>query len=132
PLFDPARPANGWSVRGTVEFDFPPGETLAPQECLMIVGFDPRSDGVSLARFRSRYGFSGDRMIGPWRGRLSNSESVVQLMKPGEPEAGTSGGTVSAPEILVEQVAYSNQAPWPVNANSGAALSLQRLNTASF
>ena len=105
PLFDPRSPENTWSLGGAVEFAFPAGRQLDAQACVVIVGFDPATDAAALARFRSRYGFEGTTLAGPWRGRLSNS-GELRLFKPGEPQSGAASATLGVAQILVEQVSF--------------------------
>jgi hypothetical protein len=128
-LFDPANPANTWSLGGTVEFHFPVGQMIPAAASLVLVGFNPQTDPVSFARFRSRYGFDSATILGPWRGRLNRQDGLVQLSKPGKP-ASPGPGLVTVPQVLVEQVSYaftpSNEDALP------AAFSLQRRDTSLF
>jgi CotH kinase protein/Concanavalin A-like lectin/glucanases superfamily/Lamin Tail Domain/Bacterial Ig domain/Immunoglobulin domain len=117
-LYDPAHDTNRWRLRGAVDFDFPPNQTLAPGERALLVGFDPALDANALLQFRSVYGLdNGIRILGPWQGKLDNAEGRIELQKPDAPN----GGTV--PRILVDAVDYLDSAPWPVAADgSGSAL----------
>ncbi len=130
PLFDPANPSNPWSVRGTVEFQLPGGRVLLPRASLVLVGFDPQTDPVSLARFRSRYGFEDQNLAGPWTGRLTRPRGLVQLFKPGQPEPAGAGMPATIPQVLVEQVSYAF--PPPPAGSSPGGLSLQRRTPALF
>ena len=124
-LFDPAHPASTWRLRNAVDFDFPPGFTLAPRERLLVVGFDP-GNALQLAAFRARYSVPTNvPILGPWSGALDNAGETIELRKPAPPK-----GT-DTPYILVEEVAYSNTAPWPTNAD-GLGSSLQRAMLSAY
>ena len=124
-LFDPLFPANIWRVRGGVDFDLPPGVTLAAGGRLVLVHFNPE-DAARLASFRRRFGVSDIvRVLGPLAGKLDNSADQLKLYKPDAPEAG------GVPYILVDEVDYSDAFPWPALAD-GSGASLQRRNTAHY
>lgn len=129
-LFDPANPSHTWWVSGTVQFHFPAGQVLMPRASLVLVGFNPQSDPVSLARFRSRYGYEDQSLVGPWTGRLTRTRGLLQLFKPGRPEPGTSGVPATIPQVLVEQVSYAF--PPSDQGASPDPLSFQRRNPALF
>ena len=44
-----------WRLRNGVDFDFPPGVELKPEDSLLVVGFDPAVDTDQLAAFRSKF-----------------------------------------------------------------------------
>jgi len=125
PMYDLARPANTWQVRGGIEFDFPSGTTLAGGGRLLLVGFSLTND-TKLANFRQHYGLSSSLpILGPWRGRLNNIGDALYLSKPDAPL----GGTV--PYILVDEVEYSDRAPWDPRAD-GTGASLQRVSLTGY
>ena len=66
------------------------------------------------------------RILGPWQGRLGNSDERLELRKPGEL---TAAGNI--PSILVEAIHYHATAPWPTGA-AGAGASLQRLVASAY
>ena len=120
PLFDPAYPQNTWRLRSGIDFDFPPNFTLQPGQHLIIVSFDPAEQKL-LNSFRTRFSIAATvPVIGPFSGQLENSGESIRLSQPDTPE------TNSVPYILVDQVDYSNQAPWSSGAD-GIGLTLQRL-----
>ena len=126
PLFDALRPTNTWRLRNAVDFDFPIDVTLAPGGILLVVSFDPEVDPASLSAFRAAYGLGTNvAILGPFSGHLDNARGTLELKKPGAPEAG------ATPHILVESIAYSDEAPWPVPAD-GFGSSLQRAALAAF
>jgi hypothetical protein len=125
PMFDPATPANTWRLRNAVRFDFPTGVTLGSHQFLLVVSFDPAGQPQQLAAFRARYGLPGSVAIhGPFQGRLDNNGESVELYKPDPPQGpGPEEGFV--PYVLVDQVFYDDDPPWPVSAD-GEGDSLQR------
>jgi hypothetical protein len=128
PLYDTLHPADSWTVESAVSFSFPSGVLLPAQSSLLVVGFDPLLDPVSLAAFQGRYGLSNNLQIfGPFSGRLNNAGERLELRRPGEPNAQTG----LAPMILVDRVDYGVTNPWPATA-SGTGASLQRLGATAF
>jgi hypothetical protein len=129
-LYDTNHPANTWRLREAVDFDFPPGVSLAPGSTLAVVSFDPATNTLALAQFQARYGTNA-QLFGPSLGKLDNSGESVELYRPDAPETlpGPDFGLV--PFLLVDRVHYRDLAPWPTNADGGG-YSLQRLNPAVY
>jgi hypothetical protein len=120
PLYDPACPTNTWRVRGGVEFDFPPQTILATGAVLLVVGFDPAVDLVSLSAFRAAYNLTTNvQVLGPWAGLLNNAGDWVKLEKPATPAAD------ATLYVLADAVRYRPASLWPAAAN-GTGFSLQR------
>jgi hypothetical protein len=131
PLFDPAHPAHTWRVRDGIDFAFPPGIVLEPDEHVVLVPFDPELDPEQELAFRARYRMrEGMRLFGPFEGRLSSEGENVELVLPDSPQ--TSGVDLGlVPYVLVERVDYAHTAPWP-EAGIGEGASLQRVNPNAF
>jgi hypothetical protein len=126
-LFDALHATNTWSISGGINYTFPTNTTLAPGAYLLVVHFDPSQDPVMLNWFQSRYGVSTNVAIyGPCTGSLNNTGEKVSLYMPDAP---TSAGL--AAQVLVEEVNYSNVAPWPTGAD-GTGYSIQRIASAAF
>jgi hypothetical protein len=122
PLYDVAFPTNTWRLRNAMDFDFPPGVSVAPDTRVLVVGFNPATNATKTASFRASYGLSNDVPIfGPWSGRLSNDGEAIELKLPDPPQA--LDGFV--PYVQVEKINYRPTAPWPVGA-AGTGQSLQR------
>jgi CotH kinase protein/Concanavalin A-like lectin/glucanases superfamily/Bacterial Ig domain/Lamin Tail Domain/Immunoglobulin domain len=121
PLYDPAFPTNRWRLSGAVAYEFPINQILQPGGLALVVDFDPAMDAEALNRFRSYYNLDPSVVIlGPWSGKLSNTGERIQLERPDTPNLGV------VPRILVDAVAYQDNAPWPTAAD-GTGSSLQRL-----
>ncbi len=119
PLFDPGSQSIAWRLRGGVDFDFPPGLTLSGGEYILLVNFNPTNTTVAAA-FRNRYSLPPAlRIFGPYSGHLDNSGQNLEILRPIAPAAGP------APYVLVDQVQYQDQSPWPVGAD-GSGFSLHR------
>ncbi len=122
-LFDPAARTNTWLLRGGVEFNFPPDVVLPPRGHLLVVGFSPAKDPFAESAFRARYGLDASvPLFGPWRNALNNDTETLQLVKPSLPEG---ANTQRGAYVVVDQVAYSADPPWPEGA-SGTGLSITR------
>jgi Concanavalin A-like lectin/glucanases superfamily/CotH kinase protein/Lamin Tail Domain/Immunoglobulin domain len=121
PLYDAAAPTNTWQLDGAVQFAFPEDTTLEAGEYALVVGFDPLQ-AAELAAFRNTYGVPlAVRVFGPYHGKLDNSSETVKLLMPDTPEGS------EVPMVLVDQVHYRDQSPWPSGAD-GAGVSLQRIH----
>jgi len=132
PLYDPLYPTNTWHVRGGVTFDFPTDVSLAADEFLLVVSFDPNTDATSLAGFRAAYNVSPSvRLYGPYGGKLDNGGEEIHLNKPGAPVSAGQINSGQVPYILVDSVKYNDKAPWPVGAD-GTGLSLQRFSPTGY
>jgi hypothetical protein len=117
-LFD-SSPTNTWRITGGIDFVFPANLTLAPDEYVLLVNFNP-ANSADLAAFRSRYRVPVViRVFGPYDGKLDNSDDEIELKKPTTPVGN------NIPYVLVDKVEYSDEFPWPAGAD-GSGLSLQR------
>ncbi len=124
-LFAPRQPDISWRLRGGVDYDFPPGVTLAGFELVLLVGFDP-TDTAKASTFRDLHDLSpGTRLFGPYVGQLSHAGQNVELRKP-TPTLGE-----GIPYVVVDRVDYTDSAPWPISAD-GSGHSLQRTRPELF
>jgi hypothetical protein len=100
----------GWLLDGIVDVTLPAGTQLDAGVSLVVVGFDPAAPGRE-AFFREAHGIEPSvPIVGPYRGDLDDTGGVVRLHKPGTLPAGTPGF------VVVDQVQYARQAPWPAAA----------------
>jgi hypothetical protein len=128
PLFDANNPASTWHIRDGLTFDFPAGVVMPPGGFLLVVGFSPEADPVSLADFRKYYGLSNNvPVFGPFEGQLDNAGDRLELRRTGV----TNATSQHVESILVDQVEYRVTDPWPAGAN-GTGASLQRIDFAAF
>ena len=124
-LFHPAAATNTWRLRGDTDFDFPGGVTLAPDERVLVVGFDVTDPGL-LAMFRMIWNVPPTtRVFGPWQKKLANNQGAVALQRPDFPNSN------GVPYILIERVDYDDDAPWPAAAD-GLGLSLHRCSETGY
>ena len=116
-----------WRLNGGVDFDFPTNLTLLPGEFLLVVNFNP-TNTAQLATFKAHYGITEQalRILGPYSGGLANSSERLALELP---QAGDLPGS-SANWMIVDEVLYADQAPWPCGAD-GTGNSLQRVAAAA-
>ena len=124
-LFDPAAPTNTWRLRGGADFNLPQGVTLGAGQSLLLVSFS-QADTATLAAFRAKYAlFSSMPTYGPYSGKLDNSSETLTLQRPDSPESNT------VPYIVVDEVDYKDNPPWPVSPD-GTGAALQRLSLTSY
>lgn len=111
--------AGSWRLTGGVDFVFPPQVSLGAGEVLLVVDFDP-SVATNVSNFFSAYGISNSVVLyGPYNGKLGNRHDRIALEKPQEADAPTD----PVSWVIVDEVFYGNQSPWPSEANgSGASL----------
>ena len=91
---------------------------------LLLVNFGPTDTTASNA-LRNAYGIITPSLaiLGPYSGKLGNRSDRVALEKPQYPDL--PGDPYSW--VIVDEVIYGNQDPWPAGAN-GAGNALQRLS----
>lgn len=117
---------DGWTVRGSVDFDFPAGFTIQPAEAVVLVAFDPVLVPSQANSFRNQYGVpAGVRLIGPWQApdTLVDAGGTVRLRRKVPPPADEPGFIGL---MIEDEVNYLAQFPWPVTA-SGTGSSIRRL-----
>jgi hypothetical protein len=120
----PLADTNGnWRLDGGIGFNFPPNTTMPAGGTLLVVNFDPADLAASNA-FRNAYGVTGPEvtLLGPYSGKLGNRSDRVALEKPQYPDL--PGESYSW--VILDELIYGNQHPWPASAN-GAGNSLRRL-----
>jgi hypothetical protein len=131
-LFDSLTPTNTWTIRGAADFTFPTNVTIPGNGLLVVVGFDPSSTPFQVGAFRAKYGIAPSVIVlGPYSGKLNNSQETVRLFKPSRPENPPAQEEGRPPQILVDAVSYLTQSPWPVAAD-GMGHSLQRINGSQY
>jgi hypothetical protein len=130
PLFDPAYPTNTWRLAGGVDFTFPTNNVLAPGQAMLVVHFDPATDTAALQGLATALGLDTSRalLVGPFLGNLNNAGNRIALYRPDAPDSGAAPGATVVPQILVDELRYANQPPWPTGAN-GTGKSIQRLSS---
>jgi hypothetical protein len=132
PLFDPIHATNAWRLDGGVQFTFPAGLTMPPQSHLLVVNFNPDFDPVMLNWFRARYSLTTNTpLFGPFQGNLANDGERIGLYAPDKPQTAPSPIEGFVPYFLVEEINYSDRAPWPVGADE-TGNSLQRIANITF
>jgi hypothetical protein len=117
-----------WRLDGAVNYTFPPGTSIPVDGRLIVVGFDPATEATRLANFIATYDTgsltAGVEIAGPWSGSLSNSGERFSLEYPLSPDQ--PGQSVCW--VIVDEVIYSDVAPWPEAADGGGD-ALQRVFT---
>lgn len=123
-LGDPVIVQNAWQLRGGVEFDFPPGSTIPAGGFVLVANFDT-TDAALVSAFRQKFGVPvGVPIFGPYGGQLNNDSDEIELKRPDVVED-------VLVYIMVEQVDYRDEAPWPASAD-GTAASLHRLGSSFY
>ena len=132
PLYDPLHPENTWLIDGGTTFEFPRGFQLPPGGYVILIEFNPVKDPEKTASLAKRLGIpDGVPILGPLRGQLANGGDTVALYKPDPPQGLQHDDAGFVPYILVDQVTFSDTAPWPSEAD-GLASTLQRANANKF
>jgi hypothetical protein len=115
-----------WRLNGGVDFVFPTNITLNADGYLLVVKFDPVTNPTQLAAFKDLYAITDPQLVilGPYAGKLANSSDRFALERPQHPDG--PGDSVSW--VIVDEVLYSDQSPWPCGGD-GTGDSLQRVDT---
>jgi len=117
-----------WRLDGAVDYTFPADTSIRAGGRLVVVGFDPATETTRLDSFITAYNTSsltaGVQIVGPWSGSLSNGGERLAVEYPLSPDQ--PGQSVCW--IIVDEVIYSDVAPWP-EAADGAGGGLQRVFT---
>jgi hypothetical protein len=113
-----------WRLDGGVAFTFPTNLTLAPDEYLLVVNFNPMTNAAQLAAFKALYNVTDPmlRILGPYGGKLANDSDRVALERP---QAGELPGD-GLNWVIVDEVIYADQAPWSCGTD-GTGNSHQRV-----
>jgi len=123
PLFDLqfGQPTNTWKLTGGLEYVFPTNTWINTNEYILIVG-------VAADEFRMTTGLTNPavRIFGPGSGQLGNGGDVVRLKKPVAQDT-----HFEVPYVLIDEVDYGDNTPWPTLADNGGA-SLERVNCTAY
>ena len=100
-----------WEIEG---FEFAVGTTLASNEVLVIVPFNPVTRPVKLNDFKTRYDLlaSSVQIVGGY-GSLDNGGEMIRLQRPLPAPA---ADPLLTPYETVDAVRYDDEAPWPASA----------------
>ena len=99
---------------------------------MVLIEFNPAKNPEKAARLAKRHGIpEGVPILGPLRGQLANGGDTVSLYKPDPPQGLQREDAGFVPYILVDQVIFSDTAPWPSNAD-GLGATLQRISGTAF
>ena len=132
PLHDPLHPENTWLIDGGTTFEFPRGFQLPPGGYVVLIEFNPVKNPEKTASLAKRLGIpDGVPILGPLRGQLANGGDTVALYKPDPPQGLQHDDAGFVPYILVDQVTFSDTAPWPSEAD-GLGATLQRATANKF
>lgn len=101
---------SNWRIEG-VGFTFPQGTLLAPGGFVVVA--------KDRAAFSSAYG-NTIQVAGEFPGQLQNDSETLWLIKP---------GATAAQDVVIDQITYSDRAPWPAAAD-GIGASLQLIDAA--
>ena len=124
PLWTTAGP---WRIDGGIGYTFPSNTTIQAGERLMLVSFDPATNGVARDAFLAHYLLTNGqvRILGPYSGKLDNHGDRVALEKPQDPDP----PDVSVSWVIVDEVIYFDSAPWPTGSD-GSGIPLYRTDPA--
>ena len=110
-----------WRLSGDVSFDFPTNKTLAAHASILVANLNPTNTAL-LNNFRTKYAVPAAlEILGPYSGKLANDGGRVSLEKPQAPDFATN----SMGWVVIDEVVFGDQSPWPTAADGGGA-SLQK------
>lgn len=107
--------AGPWRLGGGATYVFPSNTTLAADAYMVLVPFDP-TNAVEVSTFLTAYGLTNGevQLLGPYSGNLDNRGERTALEWPQDPDE--PGDPVSW--VIVDEVIYFDQAPWPPEADA--------------
>ena len=108
-----------WRMDGGISYNVPSNTTLAAGEYLVLVSFDPSTNSVEKTEFIATYNQS--QLLGPYSGKLSNLGERLALEKP----QATDPASASVDWIIVDEVYYYRDAPWPTSIDGESLHRLQ-------
>ena len=117
---------SNFRIRGEADFNFVAGTTLAAGQAIVVVTFDPASplNANRLAAFEANYGISGNvTIVGGLSEALSNSSGRISLQ-----QRDTLGPLGEFSYVAIDEVFYTDDAPFPDADGSGASLQRDDLN----
>jgi hypothetical protein len=117
-----------WRMGGGVQYSFAPDASIAPNESLWIVPFDP-ANGASKAFFCSTYGLDSAtaHLVGPYSGELANTGERIVLEYPQASDDPNLPEDISW--IIVDEIIWLDEAPWPKEVD-GSGWPLVRVGAA--
>jgi len=96
---------SGWRLAG-VDFVFPGGTVIGPGGYLVVAGHK--------TAFAAAYG-AGIPLAGEFSGKLQNGGETLRLIRP---------GALQEQDLVVDEVRYDSEPPWPNADGSGSSLQL--------
>ena len=115
-----------WRLRGEVDYDFGMAQSIAPDQYLLLVGFDPNNTTLRNAFLATYDLVLGDvTLIGPWTGgQLSNGGGRITLQRPDSWQALPVPGFF--PMLTEDEVTYDDGNGWPIEPDdTGPSLELR-------
>lgn len=124
---------NHWKLDGDLKFEFPPNQFIPRNGYVLLLNFDPDTNSVKTAAWTNHFKVPGTtKLYGPYKGKLSNKSSAVELYMPDHPQAIGRVDEGFVPYILVDKVRYYDSTPWPTNGVDKGGASLQRVSSFDY
>ena len=132
PLYDVNRVTHTWRIQ-ELAYQFPTGLTLGPGERLVLTAGNPSAACLTeqfAGAEKQAGGNAADlQVIGPYTRALPDEGGALRLEKPAPTAADAATLDAQTGYILIDEVHYDNEAPWPTAAaGNGSALERQALN----
>ncbi|MEZ4708942.1 MAG: lamin tail domain-containing protein, partial [Caldilineaceae bacterium] len=132
PLYDVNKVTNTWRIQN-LAYQFPTGLTLGPGERLVLTAGDPAASCLSGQFVDATNQQAGNaaqlHVVGPFTRLLPDEGGAIRLEKPAPAKTDAADLDTLTGYILVDEVYYDNEAPWPLAAaGNGSALVRQAAN----
>ena len=109
----------GWRLAGNIEHEFGRRDVIPPGETLVVVPFSANRS-TQANPFRAAYQIDNTvRLDGTYLGILDNEAGAVKLLQPAPAPVDR---PYLSPMVVVDQVEYRIEPPWPRAVGAGAAL----------
>ncbi|MCA9266067.1 MAG: lamin tail domain-containing protein, partial [Planctomycetales bacterium] len=97
-----------WRLRGGVDFDFPAGAVLMPNEVALVLPFNP--ENPANATRLAALGYVGVRLFGGYAGQLDDFSEELRLLRPDTPPV---DNPTLVPHVIADLLVYDDVTPWP-------------------
>ena len=107
---DSVQSLEGWTIRGNADFNFAPGDSLAPGETALVAANPSAVLNVP----------AGTQVFGPWESGdtlLGPNGGVVRLRRPDE-SSPPQGDPPAFTQVLEDEVVFLTNSPWPTSGPS--------------
>jgi len=110
-----------WKITDAIDFEFPMGEVLYPNEEIYLIPDSLGSNVLDKSKLFKDYNIPTNRRVFQYEGGLKNSGETIELQQT-QPAYLKKDSNYVKPEIVLDKVKYDNKDPWPLADSNGYML----------